>query len=466
MVFSMDDNYHGIGDYIENGYTMHTDEELLAWISERNARQKVDIKKISLEECTPWYYDEQAGWIRNKGLTFFQIIGAVQKSKSHSTIEQPIILQKEVGYLGILACKINGVWHFLMQAKVEPGNINCMQLSPTIQATKSNFTRKHGGKAPAYLELFTNVRKENIVVDQLQSEQSSRFLGKRNRNIIIKTDIPVEEMASHRWMTLAQIKKFLEYDNLVNMDTRTVFSCMPYIFFRDHVKGYAPCFIESLHKIDRESLVELYANMNDYKMFAEYEITQVPLYSLSNWHMDGNVFRHKDRYPFEVVFCGMEIEGREVVNWNQPLFAAAGIATFGLICCNDDGILKVLVKLKSEIGCFDGVEIGPTIHEEFGTTEERDSVAAYFFEQLSNKEHIVADVLLSEEGGRFYHEQNRNVILMVDKNDLPLDQKGYFWCSFGTLNALVQINNCLNIQLRNMLMLLVLNSTDNNLKFI
>lgn len=464
MASTIADGYQGILDYTEGGYKQHTDEALLEWIRERNTKQKVDIRKISLEECAPWFYDEKLGWIRNSGMTFFQVLGAVQKSKDHETVEQPVILQKEIGFLGILACRMQGVWHFLMQAKIEPGNINCVQLSPTIQATKSNFTRRHGGRAPAYLDIFMNVDKKDVLVDQLQSEQSSRFLGKRNRNIIIKIDEPVAELDSHRWMTLAQIKKFLEYDNLVNMDTRTVFSCMPYVFFRDQIKGYASCFINSLYKIDRETLTEVYTGINDYKMFSEHEVTQIPLFSMSNWHMDGNVFRNKNGFPFEVIFCGMEIEGREVVNWNQPLFAAAGIATFGLVCCNDDGVLKVLVKLKPEIGCFDGVELGPTVQEEAGSTELRDAVARYFFDHISDKDRIVADVLLSEEGGRFYHEQNRNVILMVDKKDLPADEAGYYWCSFGTLNALVQINNCLNIQLRNMLMLLILNSTDNNLQ--
>ena len=34
-----------------------------------------------------------------------------------------------------------------MQAKVEPGNINSIQLSPTLQATRSNYTKAHGGIA-------------------------------------------------------------------------------------------------------------------------------------------------------------------------------------------------------------------------------------------------------------------------------------------------------------------------------
>jgi oxidase EvaA len=63
-------------------------------------------------------------------------------------------------------------------------------------------------------------------------------------------------------------------------------------------------------------------------------------------------------------------------------------------------------------------------------------------------------VVLSEEGGRFYHEQNRNVIIELDKDELDEVPDGYFWVNYRTLNQLVQINNCLNIQLRNLLSLL------------
>ena len=64
------------------------------------------------------------------------------------------------------------------------------------------------------------------------------------------------------------------------------------------------------------------------------------------------------------------------------------------------------------------------------------------------------DHLLSEEGGRFYHEQNRNVLMKVKPNEVPQLPNGYFWVDYHTLNELVQVNNTLNIQLRNLLSLL------------
>lgn len=202
--------------------------EILSTISEKNKALRVEIHKIDLSNCTPWYYDEYSGEIRNPAGSFFRIKG-LQIIKNNSIIsEQPVIIQDEIGYLGMIRKRINGETHYLMQYKIEPGNINKIQISPTIQATKSNFTQKHGGKKPAYLEYFVNADKYRIVVDQIQSEQSSRFLAKRNRNIIIEIDEDIELLPSHEWMTLKQIKELMRYDNLVNMDTRTVLSCLPF----------------------------------------------------------------------------------------------------------------------------------------------------------------------------------------------------------------------------------------------
>lgn len=203
-------------------------EDVLKWIEQKNSSINISIKKNNLSDSDFWFYDENYGEIRNRNSSFFQIRGLQQYRDSELVLEQPILIQDEIGYLGMICKEIDGILHFLMQAKIEPGNVNKIQISPTIQATKSNFTQKHGGKKPAYLDYFLEAKPDNILVDQIQSEQSSRFLGKRNRNIIIMVDEDIEVLPSHRWMTLSTIKQLMRIDNLVNMDTRTVLSCIPY----------------------------------------------------------------------------------------------------------------------------------------------------------------------------------------------------------------------------------------------
>lgn len=436
---------------------------IVDWVAQKNANLRVSITKNKLTESESWFYDEEQGEIRNQTNTFFQIRGLQQYQDSNMILEQPVLIQDEIGYLGIICKEIDGVLQFLMQAKIEPGNVNKIQISPTIQATKSNFTQKHGGRKPAYLDYFLNARPENIIVDQIQSEQSSRFLGKRNRNIIITVDEDIEVLPSHRWMTLGTIKQLMKIDNLVNMDTRTVLSCIPYCGAK--LTELEKCEIyemfsdksmfRSMYNDNSEDFVRVYRYINDYKMLHSRENKIVPLAELKSWEFTDSEIVCRHQYPFKVIFCDIEIEGREVTHWSQPLFEAVGMATFGLICANFDGVKKFLVHAKPEAGCFDGIELAPTVQLEAAIPEsEYSNMDKLFFELLNGGAELKNNVILSEEGGRFYHEQNKNIVIQTEPDKIGELPEGYFWLDYKTLNEMVQFNNVLNIQLRNLLSLL------------
>jgi oxidase EvaA len=443
---------------------LHSLDDILAWVSGKNESTFVSINKITLAECQPWFLDKS---IQNPKGSFFAIAGLRYESTQIKTgdtrtIEQPIIIQDEIGYLGIICKPINGVMHFLMQAKIEPGNSNKVQISPTIQATLSNFTQKHGGRKPVYLDYFANRNSNYTIVDQIQSEQSSRFLGKRNRNVMLELNEneSIEASPSHMWVTLGQLVQLMRTDNLVNMDTRTVLSCIPW-----------------QNTSSQDGVNKAFVLLNDFKMFHRTKRNFLNLSALHGWKVDPYDISGGTDAAFKVIFCAISIEGREVQSWNQPLFEAQKRAHFGLIAARSHtGALEFLVRLKPEIGCFDQVELGPTLqiddeNDRQGVPEndencERgmleapgglDELSCLFQHLLSSRSRILFDVVLSEEGGRFYHEQNRNTIIFIDKNDVPqqlLKESFALWLDFSTLNSLVQHNNVLNIQLRNLLSLL------------
>lgn len=439
-------------------------DSILAWVDKLNKDLKVSISRCKLSDGDFWYYDELSGEIRNRNKSFFQVRGLRQYCDDELILEQPVIIQNEIGYLGIICKEIDGVVYLLMQAKIEPGNVNKIQISPTIQATKSNFTQKHGGRKPAYLDYFLNVKPEDIIVDQIQSEQSSRFFGKRNRNIIIRVDGDIDILPSHRWMSLGTIKQLMKYDNLVNMDTRTVLSCIPFsltALLESDKSDVSTLFRDKqlcasmFRQPDQADLVKVFHYINDYKMFHGCKSEFVPLTHCSSWDFTDSGITHKERYAFQVIFCDIQIEGREVTHWSQPLFEAMGMAVFGLITADFDGVLKFLVNAKPEAGCFDSIELAPTVQVEAGVPEtEYGDLDKLFFTLCKDGAEIKNDVVLSEEGGRFYQEQNRNIILRVNKDQIGVLPDGYFWLDYATLNEMIQFNNVLNIQLRNLLSLL------------
>ena len=443
---------------------VNSTESLLSWIKELNETTYVNINECSINDSIFWFYDDYNGEVLNRKRSFFSIKGMRRFEDGEFTGEQPIIVQPEIGYLGIICREIDGVLHFLMQAKIEPGNVNCVQISPTIQATKSNFTRAHGGKLPTYFELFEHSERYNVIYDQIQSEQATRFYKKRNRNMIMIADEEFEIYPNFRWMTLGQIKKLMEVDNLVNMDTRTVLSGIPLITQsvseadKDVLQQYFSdqSLYKSIFESDpQENIPWIYQRLNNYKMFRDIRVTTVPLNQLVDWKIDEYGITCKKQADFMVRYYDIEISGREVQHWSQPLFKAIGMATFGLLSRVSNGKREYLVKVKPEIGSFDKAEIGPTVQWEPSHYLYNDNeIEKLFRKKIENKNGIMVDVILSEEGGRFYHEQNNNVIIEIDDNELTELPSDYLWVSYATLNYLVQVNNCLNIQLRNLISLI------------
>lgn len=435
-------------------------KEIMEWINVMNRDTIVRVDESAMKPDEYWFFNEERGRIENRGESFFSIRGIQCRRDDNILHEQPIIFQPEIGFLGIICKEFDGIMYFLMQAKIEPGNVNCVQISPTIQATKSNFQRAHGGKIPDYLSYFENPSGFTIIFDQVQSEQGMRFYKKRNRNMMIKVNGDIEIKPNFRWMTLGQIKDLMKIDNLVNMDTRTVLSCIPFSTYRyssDELSLLAAemrndMLFKSIFLANiQDGISSVYNYLNSKKMFLDVTTKLVKLQDLKTWHISENGIFCDEKANFDIRYYDIEISGREVRFWKQPLVRAIGKGVFGLMICQHEEMVEFLVAVRQEIGTFDSVEIGPTIFEESVTKAEKDWIEEMFYNRLAKHEGVVFDSFFSEEGGRFYHEQNRNIIMQVDyieSNRLP---KGYFWMSYSSLNCLVQVNNCLNIQLRNLL---------------
>jgi len=436
----------------QKGKTNSTDD-LLGWIQSENARTRAILRRCPLSESSYWFYDTIESEITNKNQSFFSIKGIKGILSDGRVFEQPIILQNEVGYLGFIIKEIDGEIQLLMQAKIEPGNINNVQISPTIQATESNFTQKHGGRKPCYLEFFANSSHYLEVYDGEEPEQCSRFLGKKNRNVAIFVDEDIEVYPHFRWMSVGQIK-FLatHFPNLVNMDTRTVLSCLPFDMGLDEKDNTSLSWF--LRGEDETEYV--FSELARYRSFANNQTKLVRLDLLHDWILDDNGIRCRLDYPFEIQYYDIEIQGREVTHWSQPLAVARGQAVFGMFVVDCCGKSFFLIRIKEEIGCSEVAFFGPTVQMEPTelASKKLDSIESLFFDNLYNKKGVLVDTVLSEEGGRFYHEENRNVLLFTSKQDLPNQlPDGYFLANYRTLRQLIAKYHCLNIQLRDLISL-------------
>lgn len=444
--------------------------ETIDWLKKQNDAVKVRIDKTKLTELDGWAFDEKRKSIRHESGKFFTIDGINVKTNWGGVPEwdQPIINQAEIGYLGFIVREFDGILHFLIQAKIEPGNVNYVQLSPTLQATRSNYTRVHKGKKPLYLEYFQNAKPSQILLDQLQSEQGARFLKKRNRNIIIKVEEEIEVYDNFIWLTLAQIKELTTHDNLVNMDTRTVISGIPFgthnesvIDFFDFL-GYdindseiERKFLKSALSKDSSlnSVEEIITFLTHLKSIYDLEVIKKPLSDLNDWEIGEMEIYHRDQKYFKVIGVKVEIGNREVVKWCQPMVEPAQEGLCAFVCKEINGVLHFAVQAKLESGNHDIIEFAPTVQCLTGNYRESKKSALPFLDYLLNakKEQVFFDALLSEEGGRFYREQNRNMIIIAG-DEIPIELPDrYIWMTLNQLHTFLKFNNFLNIQARSLI---------------
>ena len=206
-------------------FSVNSDSAADRWLKERLRAAKLRSAVVPLGEVENWLLDKETGDISHRAGRFFTVLGLTvrhRKQRDELVWDQPIIDQPEIGILGILARKFSGVLHFCLQAKEEPGNIHSVQLSPTVQATYSNYTQAHGGTLPPFLEYFLEPLPEQVLVAKLQTEDGGRFLFKSNRNMIVllEHDVPLPD--TFIWLTLRQISELLKRDNIVNACTRSV----------------------------------------------------------------------------------------------------------------------------------------------------------------------------------------------------------------------------------------------------
>lgn len=438
-----------------------TVDDIRNWLRERNKAVAVDVKLVDFKALRGWHFDKTSGDLEHDSGQFFAIRGLDVRAEGgnlRNHWQQPIIDQPEVGFLGIIVQERDGVLCFLMQAKIEPGNLNHVQLSPTLQATRSNYMQVHRGKIPRYLDYFRNAFRYKIWLDQLQSEQGGRFFHKRNRNIIIEV---TEEIPAHDdfiWVTLGQLKKLMQFDNTVNMDARTVISSlgwtgnelMPILRYADSARSRALLASLCKDEYSNRNLATLYW-LSELKTKYLMRSRPMPLRDVAEWRIGESEIARDDRLYFRVIGAEVTIANREVTSWCQPLIQPMQHGICALIMKEIDGVACFLVQAKLECGNLDVVELAPTLQ---CLTGNYLSGRPAFLEYVlgAKPKQIVYDCNQSEEGGRFWREQNRNMLIAADE-DFPEDQlpENFRWMPLWQLRELLRFNNYLNIQLRSIL---------------
>ena len=122
-----------------------------------------------------WTYDKKKGVLYHDSGKFFHIEGKriTNSDREVNNWDQPFI--KQVGYnggiIGLVRSNINGIPHYLVDAKYEPGNYNRIQISPSLQASnllklkQGSFRSKAKGCKKYFSKNFRTIRKFWVTED-------------------------------------------------------------------------------------------------------------------------------------------------------------------------------------------------------------------------------------------------------------------------------------------------------------
>jgi oxidase EvaA len=185
----------------------------------------------------------------------------------------------------------------------------------------------------------------------------------------------------------------------------------------------------------------------------------VAIESLRNWVIEEDRIIERER---DVGFCARQFlvvaRQREVPSWDQPLIDSGTCGRVLLLCQLRDNVLQFLVGASYEIGFLEGVQLSATIVVPPGREDSSLSPACSRLLDVAGSDPgstLIASCMQSEEGGRFYQDENRYEIVMLDAATLVPPSDEHQWMTLSQVMALKSVPGVLAIELRCVLVLLL-----------
>jgi len=393
--------------------------ELKKWIQKIAVSSFCRNKRIPFSKSREWLYTDID--IKHKSGRFFKIVGVKWKNNK-KTQQQLLIDQREIGILGFILNRGKKNNSILIQAKVEPGNVGLAQIAPTCQATLSNLDQVHGGDLPQFSDFFVNST-QKVLNSSLQSEQGTRFFGKRNKNMVIVVKKKFTAPPSFKWVEARLFCQALAQNYLVNTDSRSVLVTSDWQkLVGGEIFNKKDRFTEELRisYFTKEQVIstnKILSYLNEHSVHSSpvkvIHLSQINGYSKYGWKIDS-----KNKDGFQLIHIKVNTRKREVKNWDQPFLKSYLNTNYVLYCGRFKHILYFCFKLWSEPGLYNHVELGP-------------------HKSMTIKGKMIKSCWQSDEGGRFYKDKNK--YSLVDIGQIKSFRKDAVWLSLKQVQELSMV---------------------------
>lgn len=437
---------------------------LQVWLEERRRACRLEVQAIRWCDSDSWRF--RHGRLAHVTGGFFAVVGvrSVANIPGLDGLMRPIIDQPEIGILGFVVRAGPAGSEWLVQAKAEPGNVAEVQLAPSVQATRSNFTRLHGGAPTPYLEIFTLPEHGGrLIADSLQSEQGNRFLAKYNRNmtVLANGNGPAAGSDDWRWTAAADLRAMLAVDFAVNTDARSVLFCSDWALLADGVpfgrwqggNGWGASLLESFAAHPAHNDMQVLDWLERRRELVMLEVRTIPLESMPDWVITADgIAGRADGVPLVQAYA-VEANSREVDHWDQPFLMSRREESVVQICQRRAGVLRFLLRASAELGFRERVQIGPAWQSDDQATDPGVSSQVEAAIGRGQERH---STLQSDEGGRFFRSICRyRIVELPGEEAFEMAATHYLWASLGQIYRLARIKGVFSNEARSALSMLL-----------
>lgn len=313
--------------------------------------------------------------------------------KNETNATRFLITQCQPALVMLLLTEVEGKLCALLNIRYEPGLIDSVNYTTTIQSTPNNYLRQHGGKETPFLEFVKNPQDYGTVLfDTENYDWGDLYILKRKRYLIIKVNNYVAPPSGFFWVTRQTLVQMATQDQLITNDLRV---CIPLLDIE------TPASIPGEVSLDK----------------AQKTIAKLP-FNYETFDSEG----------IHIRFFRARTRAREVATWTQPLLAGYKSRQINLTFKENAGSRQYALTRASQIGL-----LGRTV---------------WFPAEVAAAD-VCSSVCTSAEGGRFWrHAIHIQLLRLTTDINAADENEKIVWVSEKQLLDMIATPLATSLELR------------------